>query len=871
MDAMRLGSKFRNWWGGSLQRRLLLSNTVTTALFLLILGLVAFWVGATNLQQQVEEGHRRLAVLLAKDINAQYGHIVESVGLLRGQLEREAHSLSGQAQAMMDLRLGAPMTYRALYLFDATGDPLVSVVGPVEELAARPIEETIASPFAQAPSGALDAYRQTGTGGMFTSPVQIIGADRTPVLYIGAAFAGEDGQVLVVEVDLRSLWQRVDEVYAGQTGRALVVSRDGVIIAHPDRAYIGEPLPPPLRPVLDGYEGGTTYTDLPSGQVMLAAYSPVGKQSGWGIVVEQEYAEALAPLRTIALATLGVLLVAAVMATLVTVIVGRGIVRPLQTLEAATQEIARTGDLGREVVVERKDEVGQLAGTFNQMIGSLRKAGARAQQLLEQQIAVNQLALALGAASDLDTICHTAYECVRGMMDCAAFIVSFYDRETDLIRAGYVVTDGAVRDVADFPPIPLEKEGRGIQSRVIRTGEPLYTPDHGQAMDATETKYKIDEEGNVTPGAPPEEEEDSTRSALYVPIKIEGRTVGVMQAQSHRLDGYDEEDRDLLSALANVTAVAVQNARLLESLRQSNQELEAQRANLEELVAQRTAELNEQIGETEQVNRALANLLEDIQVVNRGLEQTTRQLEQANEELESFSYSVSHDLRAPLRAIDGFSRILQEEYAPELGAEAQRYLGLVRDNAQQMGWLIDDLLAFSRLSRRSLDKQSVSPADLARQVLEELAHEYEGRRVEISIAELPKCQADPSLLKQVYVNLLSNALKYTRERETARIEVGTVGIKDVRSQIADFGGDQSEISDPQSAIYFVRDNGVGFDMRYADKLFGVFQRFHRAEEYEGTGVGLAIVQRIVRRHGGRVWAEAEVDKGATFYFTISDL
>ena len=233
------------------------------------------------------------------------------------------------------------------------------------------------------------------------------------------------------------------------------------------------------------------------------------------------------------------------------------------------------------------------------------------------------------------------------------------------------------------------------------------------------------------------------------------------------------------------------------------------------------------------------------------LGQRAIQLEAANQELEAFSYSISHDLRAPLRAMDGFSRILLEEYAPQLPAEAQRYLGLVRDNAQQMGHLIEDLLAFSRLSRQPLNKQTVAPAELVRQVLAELRAEQEGRKVEVTIGDLPACEADPALLKQVWVNLLSNALKFTRKREDAQH----------RNRCP------SQIRQPE-CIYFVKDNGVGFDMQYANKLFGVFQRLHRAEEYEGTGVGLAIVQRIVHRHGGRIWAEAEVDKGATFYFTL---
>ncbi len=166
-----------------------------------------------------------------------------------------------------------------------------------------------------------------------------------------------------------------------------------------------------------------------------------------------------------------------------------------------------------------------------------------------------------------------------------------------------------------------------------------------------------------------------------------------------------------------------------------------------------------------------------------------------------------------------------------------------------MGLLIDDLLAFSHLSRQPLNRQLVRPADLVRQCVDELRSEQQGRRVEIAIGDLPACQADPALLKQVWMNLMSNALKYTRKQEVAAIEVGS------REQAG-------------ACVYFVKDNGMGFDMQYADKLFGVFQRLHRPEDYEGTGVGLAIVQRIIHRHGGRVWAEAAVNQGATFYFTF---
>jgi signal transduction histidine kinase len=250
-----------------------------------------------------------------------------------------------------------------------------------------------------------------------------------------------------------------------------------------------------------------------------------------------------------------------------------------------------------------------------------------------------------------------------------------------------------------------------------------------------------------------------------------------------------------------------------------------------------------------QIQERDAALLKMNEELEQRVQERTAELRAANRELEAFSSSISHDLRAPLRAITGFSRILLEDYAPQLPDEAQRYLNIVDSGGQKMGQLIDDLLAFSRLGRKELTKRPVATADLVRQVLEDLQAERAGRQVQITLGDLPSCQAEPALLKQVFVNLLQNALKYSRKREVAHIEVGCR-------------------EDNGECIYFVKDNGVGFDMQYASKLFGVFQRLHRAEEYEGTGVGLAIVQRIVQRHGGRVWAEAAIDQGATFCFTL---
>lgn len=229
----------------------------------------------------------------------------------------------------------------------------------------------------------------------------------------------------------------------------------------------------------------------------------------------------------------------------------------------------------------------------------------------------------------------------------------------------------------------------------------------------------------------------------------------------------------------------------------------------------------------------------------------TAQLEAANSELESFSYSVSHDLRAPLRAIDGFSRIVLEDYGPRLDAEGRRLLGMVRGSTLKMSMLIDDLLTFSRAGRQSISLGAIDMAELAAAVLEDLRLSGAEEGCRVDIGKLPACTGDLSLLRQVWENLLANALKFTAGKNPRLVEIGS------RSENGDH-------------VYWVRDNGAGFDMRYAHKLFGVFQRLHSEAEFAGTGVGLAIVQRIVNRHAGRVWAEGAVDRGATFYFTIPE-
>ncbi len=243
---------------------------------------------------------------------------------------------------------------------------------------------------------------------------------------------------------------------------------------------------------------------------------------------------------------------------------------------------------------------------------------------------------------------------------------------------------------------------------------------------------------------------------------------------------------------------------------------------------------------------------EELMIANRDLKISEEQFKEVNEELESFSYSISHDLRAPLRAIHGYSKMLQENYETRLDTEANRLINNIVNNAKKMGQLIDDLLTFSRIGRKELVKTDIQVDTMVRNLCNELKSEQIDRDIEFHISQLLPARADTTTIKQVWLNLISNAIKYSKGKDPAVIEIG-----------CETKGDE--------IIYYIKDNGAGFDMRYAGKLFGVFQRLHSDEEFEGTGVGLALVQRIISKHGGRIWADARANKGATFFFTLTKI
>jgi len=368
-------------------------------------------------------------------------------------------------------------------------------------------------------------------------------------------------------------------------------------------------------------------------------------------------------------------------------------------------------------------------------------------------------------------------------------------------------------DVGTARGIGLQRVDQGVLARLLTEGHPLRLRDIGTDP--------------VAQGMPPAYL--PTRSFLGVRLSSPSQLYGILYLiEKLGAEEFSEEDERLIATLGAQAGVAYENARQHNEIQKhaaalKREVMERQRA--EEEIRQLNAELEKRVADR------------------------TAELTGANKELEAFTYSISHDLRAPLRHIDGFSKILLEDFGPQLDAPAQQYLHRIHEATQHMGGMVDDLLSLARFSRQELNLQITGLNALVEEIIAGLKTDTSDRQIDWQLERLPFVECDPGLIKQVFANLLSNAVKYTRPRERAIIEVGRT------------------TRDSQPVI-FVRDNGVGFNPKYADKLFGVFQRLHRPEDFEGAGVGLAIVQRIIHKHGGHIWAEAELNKGATFFFTL---
>lgn len=452
-----------------------------------------------------------------------------------------------------------------------------------------------------------------------------------------------------------------------------------------------------------------------------------------------------------------------------------------------------------QTIAERTRQLSQTNAALTESEERYRNIATHARLLADMSAALS------AALPDLAAVLRTATDqFARGAGDiCLIHLLSDDAKCLHPVMSAPRLVDGDGPDWI-WQEIWIET-GQAPHVTVVVEGQAVFIPKISTALRSA----------LVRPGLPAAFKFESFNSMGVIPLRAQGEAFGTVTVLwKKRESPFAPLEQAFLQDLSDRIGMAILNARLFE-------QVESYSNKLEQRVHERTA-----------------------------------QLEEAVHELEAFSYTVSHDLRAPLRAMNGFSHILVEDFGPELVPEAQHYLKLVQTNAQKMGQLVDDLLAFSRLGRQLLNQQIVYPAELARQVMDELSAEYANRPVKLVLGDLPPCKADRTLLKQVLVNLLSNALKFTRARDMAQIEVGVA---------------PPALSPAGFITYFVRDNGVGFDMQYVGKLFSVFQRLHRSEDYEGTGVGLAIVSRIIQRHGGRAWAEAALDQGATFYFSLRSI
>ena len=420
---------------------------------------------------------------------------------------------------------------------------------------------------------------------------------------------------------------------------------------------------------------------------------------------------------------------------------------------------------------------------------------------------LNQISQAVSTLTDLESVLRNTLEQFQSILSLDVFFVILHDESQPMINYPIMYDSGKFWETS---PVPALLDEHSYTAQVIRERKPLLVNSNPEAIKSIQ--YPNTMVGDTT---------QVSASILMAPLTVGERIIGTISIQSYTLNAYDENHLSLLQGAAYQIAIAVENARLYEELRK---EL-AERKQAEEQVRRLNAELEKRVLER------------------------TKQLQAANDEMAAFTYSVSHDLRAPLRALNGFATIVAEELGDNATESIQHYLQRIQYNARRMGNLIDDLLALSRVGRAELHVTTIDMQQLARQVIDEMQHDTQPDRVTFMVGDLPPCQGDRGLLKQVWVNLIDNAVKYSQKVAQPIIKI----------YAADDNG---------KPVYIIKDNGSGFDMQYVDKLFGVFQRLHSAQEYEGTGVGLATTQRIIARHGGVIWAESELGNGATFYFSI---
>jgi signal transduction histidine kinase/HAMP domain-containing protein len=565
----------------------------------------------------------------------------------------------------------------------------------------------------------------------------------------------------------------------------------------------------PLREIKNAVQKDPStgrFTWMHEGNTYLASYWTIFMHPyfdvNWILVQSESKADIMAPISTFKKIFFLLIVLTFLVASFLSLCQIRRSLVPIEQLREGTRRIAAK-DFKNQIQIKTHDEFEELGLSFNEMASSLENH-------FQTMTLLNRIGIALSAEKNNNHLLGLILIAAKNITNadgCALYTMT-KDKQLRLSVMRIDSINLLMESSEDNLISLYDKDGNPNTSIVaaysvlkdVTVNIPdIYTADgfdfSGNLDFDRKTGYR-------------------SQSFLSVPMKNhENDIIGVLQLTnaknrlSQKVMPFLDDDQHLLETLASQAAVALSKNQLIEEIHELNEELE-------------------------------------LRVIKR-----TAQLEAANKELESFSYSVSHDLRAPLRAIEGFSNILLKDYVDKLDDEGKRFLNVIQNNAQKMEELINDLLALSRLGRKEIELSDIDMEKLAKTMFEELNLETDKVRVQFNVKPLPPVRGDQGMIRQVFANLLQNATKFTRLKEDAAIEVG--GYRE-----------------DSHNVYYVKDNGAGFDMRYKDKLFGVFQRLHSGEEFEGTGIGLAIVQRIINRHGGRIWAEGKVNEGATFYFAL---
>ena len=856
----------------SIRKRLTLAFIGLAIGPLLLVGVIVAWQSFTTQEHQALNLQREMAQRVSTEVRAFSDGLESELRLVNQVQGLQKLDRNGQRDVLGEL-LAYQAAFESLDLLDSQGQEQVrlarSSVTPAEELGNRANADEFVIP-------------QT-TGRTYYSLVHFNEVTGEPFMTIAVPLldvrTGLVDGVLVSEVRLQRIWDLIMELQTSPGQSVYIVDAQNKVIAHrnPSVVLVGTTFQVPDQ---DGIYPGLTGSSV----VLVVDKVSLGGQTFY-VVAEQTVAEALALAINTILITATLLVGALVISVMLGFVIVRQIVHPIQAMATTAQAIS-AGNLSRQVQITSRDEVGVLAAAFNSMTAQLRQS---LESLEQQVVEVKQAEESLRQAN----------ETLQALIDHSPLAIMMLDLDNHILlwnNAAEKMYGWTAQEVlGEFSPyLPEDKreEQQVIRERVTqgeistnlelerrrKDGSKIFIgASFAPLRDSTGSIYAfmsiaadITERKKAEQALWESEErlrqiasslreviwlrDIQTRQVLYVNPAFEeltGRTCeSLYENRDIMIDSIHPDDREqVIKALDQRERVPYDKEHRILRLDGSVRWVSSRSVPVRNEAGEvyRWASIMEDITARKQAE-------EEIQRLNAELEQRvlerTAQLETANKELEAFSYSVSHDLRAPLRAIDGFSLALLEDYAGQFDAQGKDYLRRVRAASQRMEQLIDDLLALARVTRSEMHPTLVDLSALTQAIIIELQARQPERQVEFIIAPGLVVTADQNLVHIMLENLLNNAWKFTSKHPTARIELGMT----------------QRNGQP---VYFVRVDGAGFDLANAAKLFGAFQRMHSSAEFEGTGIGLATVQRIIHRHGGRVWAESAIEQGATFYFTLS--